>query len=227
VPRLVAAALSSLLLWSQSPPAETVGRSVRNRPIQLVRVGDPASPTRVLVVGCLHGDECAGMAIVDRLKRSRPRPRIQLLLVPTLNPDGVAAHRRQNARGVDLNRNFSAGWRPQGRPGSTYYSGGRPFSEPETRIAASLIRRLRPKITIWYHQHLRIVVRTGGDVAIERRYAELVGLPLRRLPNYSGTATRWQNHRFPGTTAFVVELAAGALSARAAVRHAHAVIALN
>jgi hypothetical protein len=41
-----------------------------------------------------------------------------------------------------------------------------------------------------------------------------------------GTAPNWQNHRFPGTSSFVVELPPGRLTAAAAARHAHAVLAL-
>ena len=68
-----------------------------------------------------------------------------LWLVPSLNPDGVARGTRQNAHGVDLNRNFAAMWQPTGRPGSTYYAGPRAFSEPETRAARDLIRRIHPR----------------------------------------------------------------------------------
>jgi hypothetical protein len=51
-----------------------------------------------------------------------------------------------------------------------------------------------------------------------------VGLPLRHLPPYYGTATRWENHTMPGTTAFVVELPAGPMPAAAVRRHARAVL---
>ena len=61
-------------------------------------------------------------------------------------------------------------------------------------------------------------------MAIERRFARLVGLPLARLRRYPGSAATWQNHRFPGTTAFVVELPSGALSMTAADRYADAVV---
>jgi len=80
------------------------------------------------------------------------------------------------------------------------------LSEPESRIAYHLILRVRPQISIWFHQHERAVDESGGDVAVERRFAALVGLPLRRLPREPGSAVGWENHRLPGTTAFVVEL---------------------
>jgi N-acetylmuramoyl-L-alanine amidase len=70
------------------------------------------------------------------------------------------------------------------------------------------------------------VVRSTGDPKLERLYSRRSGLPRRALPRYHGTATGWQNHRFPGTTAFVVELPAGPLSPRAARHHARAVQAI-
>jgi len=100
------------------------------------------------------------------------------------------------------------------------------LSEPESRIAYHLILRVRPQISIWFHQHERVVDESGGDIAVERRFAALVGLPLRRLPREPGSAVGWENHRLPGTTAFVVELPAGSLSAVAAAGYAHAVLAL-
>ncbi len=71
----------------------------------------------------------------------------------------------------------------------------RPFSEPESRLIARLVRRLHPAATIWYHQALDLVdLGTAGDPALVRRYARLSGLPARRLDFLPGVATRWQNH---------------------------------
>ena len=178
---------------------------------------------RVLVVGCIHGDECAGVRIAKRLRIGRPRPFLDLWILPSLNPDGRAAHTRQNARGVDLNRNFPYRWRRGAR--GRYYPGRRPASERETRIAMRLIEWIEPDITIWFHQPLALVD-ASGDVTIERRYARLVGLPLVRLGRLHGTATSWQKHVLRGTEAFVVELPGGVIRPRRARRFANAVYRL-
>jgi murein peptide amidase A len=197
-----------------------LGRSRDGRPIDAVEVGDPRSLRKELVVGCIHGNEPAGIAIARRLERRTPRA-IDLWIIPDLNPDGRAAQSRGNARGVDLNRNFPWHWR---RLSGLHYSGSRPLSEPESRIADRLIRRLRPQVSIWFHQHLDVVDESGGNPAIERRFAGLVGLPLARLSREPGSAVGWENHVFPGGTAFVAELPAGALTPAAAARYARAVV---
>ena len=197
-----------------------VGRSLQGRPIAAYELGDPSSARKVLVVGCIHGNECAGIAILDRLRRLGPLAGVDLWLVSDANPDGHAAGTRGNARGVDLNRNFPWRWRPLG---GVNYSGAGPSSERETRIAMSLILRLRPKVTIWFHQHLNMVVLTAGNLGLQRRFARLAGLRAGRLPRYSGTATGWSNATIAGTTAFVVELPAGRLSPRSVARLALAV----
>jgi murein peptide amidase A len=201
---------------------ELLGESFEGRPIRVFHRGDP-DEIRVLVVGCIHGDECAGVRIARRLRSGRPRPFLDLWILPSLNPDGRAAHTRQNARGVDLNRNFPYRWRrgPRGR----YYPGRRPASERETRIAMRLILRIEPDITIWFHQPLALVD-ASGDVTVERRYARLVGLPLVRLGRLHGTATSWQKHVLRGTEAFVVELPGGVMRSRGARRFANAVYRL-
>lgn len=193
--------------------------------MRLTVVGDRAAPTRVLVVGAIHGDEPAGRAVARRLRARPPRlPGVALWIVHDLNPDGAAAGTRQNARGVDLNRNFPSAWRPIGRPGDTYHAGPRPLSEPESRLAAALIGRLRPEVTVWYHQALSLVDRgTVARPALVARYASAAGLPVRRLGFLPGVATRWQNQAIAGSSAFVVELPAGPLPAPAAARHADAV----
>ena len=201
-----------------------LGRSLEGRLVIAYQLGDSASPRKVLVVGCIHGDECAGIAILDRLRQLGALAGIDLWLVPDANPDGHAAGTRRNARGVDLNRNFPWGWRPLD---GAYYSGAGPASERETRIAMTLIRRLHPTVTIWFHQHLNMVVLTSGNLGLQRRFAHLAGLRAGWLPSYPGTATGWSNATLPGTTAFVVELPAGLLSPRATARFARAVRAVS
>jgi protein MpaA len=202
---------------------EPLGDSHEGRTIRAFHEGDPQE-VRILVVGCIHGDECAGVAIAKRLLAGSPRHFLDLWVVKALNPDGRAAGTRQNARGVDLNRNFPFRWEPG--PRGRYYPGRRPLSEREARIATRLVDRIRPDVTIWFHQPLALVDRSGGDIAIQRRYARLVGLPLVQLGRFHGTATSWQNHTYRASTAFVVELPGGRLAPRDARRFAHAVFEL-
>jgi protein MpaA len=207
-----------------APRAIAVGRSVEGRPIVARVVGSAHARRRVLVVGCVHGDEPAGIAITRALRAATPPPGVALWLVDTFNPDGRRARTRQNARGVDLNRNSPAGWR---RLSGMFYSGARPLSEPESKAIHRLVLNLRPAITLWYHQHATLVDDSGGDRAVERRYARLVGLPFRHYGTEPGSITSWQNAAFPRATAFVVELPAGRLSSAAVARHARAVLALS
>jgi len=204
-----------------------LGRSEAGRPILAWRIGDRRSERKLLVVGCIHGDECAGAAITRRLARLRPNLASDLWIVPNLNPDGLAGGHRQNGRGVDLNRNFPSEWTPIGRRWSPQYAGPRPSSERETRIATGLIERLRPRATIWFHQPQALVRAWGGSIPLARRYARLAGVPYRSLRWPNGTAPNWQNHRFPGKSAFVVELPPGPLPPDLAVRHVRAVLGLT
>lgn len=203
-----------------APRTVVLGRSWQGRPIEAVEVGNPAG-VRVLVVGCIHGDETAGISVARALERLTPRD-LDLWVVPVLNPDGVAAGTRQNAHGVDLNRNFPWRWRPRR---GVYASGPRPLSEREARIARTLILRLHPHVTIWFHQHLDMVWASGGDRRIEKAFARVSGLPYHPMPQLDGTSVSWQNNTLHGTTAFAAELPAGSPDAAAVARYARAVLA--
>ncbi len=192
------------------------GRSAAGRRIFLRQYGDPALPGELLVFGCVHGDECAARRLrpLTAITAFCPDTASDVYVVGNLNPDGLATGTRLNGRGVDLNRNFPVAWKPIGSRGSPQYSGPRPLSEPETRLAARIVERLRPEVTIWFHQHYApepLVRAWGGSVPAARRFAQLARLPFRRLPWLAGTAPHWQNQRFPGTASFVVELPRGAL----------------
>jgi protein MpaA len=195
--------------------SEQVGESTRGQEIRAFTFG--SGRPRILVVGSVHGNEPAGTVVATRLLHVRAPKQGSLWVVQDLNPDGHAAKRRANARGVDLNRNFPGTWR---RLAS---SGRAPASEQETRVAMELIRRLRPDVTIWFHQPQALVRASGPSVTVARRFARLAGMRFRRLPWPPGSATAWQHGELPGTNAIVVELALGELGIREAGRYARAV----
>ncbi|HLJ04391.1 MAG TPA: DUF2817 domain-containing protein [Solirubrobacteraceae bacterium] len=221
--------IAALLCLAMAPSAlakrVVIGHSVLGRPIVAWSYGPDNAPRKVLIVGVIHGNEQAGLTIIHALMRTRGPRGVQLWLVPEMNPDGTAFDSRQNAHGVDLNRNFPFQWEFIGNP--VYYSGPHPVSEPEVRAAMALIRRIRPTVTIWYHQHMDLVDLSGGDRGVARRYAQIAGLRPTCLTFLSGEATSWSNHTFPGTTAFVVELPAGPVPADALARHLRAVRAIE
>jgi murein peptide amidase A len=229
VPPLVVAALMTSLLLAFPATAsadeyhKALGRSEGLRVIRVHRFGDFSSPRKILVFGCIHGNECEGIEITRRLARGPMPTNIDLWIVHDLNPDGHRRSVRQNGRGVDLNRNFPSEWRPFGQRWDPEYSGPRPWSERETRIARQLILRVRPDVTIWYHQPQNLVRAWGQSRAKARRYASLAGERYGSIRWPRGTAPNWQNHTFPGTASFVVELPPGELADARAARHARAV----
>jgi murein peptide amidase A len=197
-----------------------VGRSTEGRPIRLRQFGDPAISGRVLVFGCIHGDECAARGVAP-LVNGCPDPSANVFVVPNLDPDGSTAATRLNGRGVDLNRNFASGWKRSGDPGTAEYSGPNPFSEPETRLAARIVGKLRPRVTIWFHQVRRggpFVRAWGRSAPAGRLFAQLAHIRFQLMRWPAGTGPNWQNHRFPDSSAYVVELPQGELRPRLAGR---------
>ena len=209
-----------------------VGRSVQKRPITAVQVGDPAGARVVLLVGVIHGDERAGLRIVRTAKREAAADPgslagTQLWVIATVNPDGLRAHTRKNARGVDLNRNFPYRWHDDVSHSSGYYPGPRPASEPETRALTAFAERIRPDLSIWYHQPWGAVLACRGRPHIAAHYAKLVGMRTScRGKGLRGTAISWETHAFPGSAAFVVEMPGGSIAAATAVRQARGALAV-
>jgi murein peptide amidase A len=203
-----------------------LGFSVGGRPIVAERSGTLGG-RRVLVIGVIHGDEDAGVAIVEEL-RAEPVPEgVELWIVESMNPDGQAGQKRSNDNAVDLNRNFPYKWGPIGVPGDSQYAGTGPASEPETQAMVNFMGQLRPDITIWYHQDLFVVNPSQGrEGRVRERYAQLTGLPMGQITGgtYTGIAATWARNEFRSDdgVAFIVELGP-TLSPLEAITHADAV----
>lgn len=92
-----------------------VGASTQGRPLRAITFG--TGPTTVFLWSQMHGDEStATMALADLMtwmgfaqnERDRVRDRIAakltVVMLPMLNPDGAELFQRENAIGVDINR---------------------------------------------------------------------------------------------------------------------------
>jgi len=80
----------------------------KKRPLFAVSVpGDARSATTVLVGG-VHGDEISGpLALLEFLRRHRPRPADPpIIVLPLCNPHGSERQTRRNQARLDLNRHF-------------------------------------------------------------------------------------------------------------------------
>jgi len=99
-----------------------------------------------------------------------------VVVAPATNPDGLAAGRRTNARGVDLNRNFDTRNRQAIRR-----HGPKPLSEPEARFIAELIDRYRPARIVTIHQPLACVDFDGPARELAAAMSRACGLPVRKL----------------------------------------------
>ena len=103
---------------------EQVGQSSQGRPLYLYKFGN--GPKRILYWSQMHGNEStASMSLTDLFKfiaESPNDPRVRswseqltLYMLPMLNPDGAARFQRQNAYGIDVNRDARALVTPEGR----------------------------------------------------------------------------------------------------------------
>ena len=221
--------LALLAALAVSAPAvdhrELIGRSVMGRPIRAIERGDPfaqrgcwwsaASTARPRRPGSRSPAACSGCRCLPAsISGSCPTS------TPTRSPLGT----RANADGVNLNRNFAGRLASARRPAARL-GGAAPFSEPETRAARRLILRVRPTVTIWYHQHMNLVWASGPS---ERRRQPLRPADrdaIRALRLAVGHRPHWQNVAL-SERSFVVELPPGRLAAAGVARHARAVLRL-
>jgi len=152
-----------------------LGHSVRGRAIRGVEVGD--GPRWVAVIGGIHQGNEANSTVLAHLllDHFRDNPAeipdgVGVAFIPDVNPDGAAAGTRENANGVDLNRNWDAGWRRDSYGPSGLVPGGggtRPFSEPETRALAGYLVGRPFVAAIFLHSKGGVVVPGPGGGSVE------------------------------------------------------------
>jgi len=179
-PRITGEQPALLLPPAQTPPRQhLIGRSVQGRPIFVQIVGQGTDTA--LIMGCIHGDEPAAGALVNALAdRLRGDQHLlegrRVVLLPAANPDGLAARTRENAHGIDLNRNFDTTNRVDNGT-----NGLRPLTEPESQALQSVIKEYAPSRIISVHQPLNCIDYDGPGQAIAARMAQDCDLPVKKI----------------------------------------------
>lgn len=133
-----------------TPSTTTPGSSSGGNPSSPGATQPAATPApRALVVGGIHGDEGGAPQHVLIAERLRTELNAGLardfdtILIPVMNPGGLADNKRTNRHGVDLNRNF---------PGLPNFPAGRSVVEqPETEAVKRVIQILRPSRILVLH----------------------------------------------------------------------------
>ena len=122
----------------------------------------------IFIIGGVHGDEPEGVELATQtlkwlLKQEEignPVPN-SWLVIPCLNLEGFVLRQRQNANGVDLNRNYpSLCWEPN-FDSDRYFPGEKPGSEPEVQMVMDLIKKKKPQLIIHCHSWKPCIVYTG------------------------------------------------------------------
>ena len=178
------------------PPSSMAERVVGTHVIGLSREGRPMSVYQlgrgsrsVLVVGGIDGGtESNTTALVDQLLEQLPNAPdllhagFVLLLLPAINPDGLATGSRMLADGVDANRNWpTADWSADTYvAGPTLIPGGGgpyPWSEPETQALAAYVQEVRPSLIVSYHSAAALVMAgpAARALGLDELYADVTG----------------------------------------------------
>ena len=128
--------------------AVQIGVSRLGRSIVAESYGDP-NGVPVLIVGPVHGDECSALAVVEHIRAAAVAggvpPGVRLVVIPTMNPDGIVAGTRTNAGGVDLNRDAVD------------------LVAPESRVLLEFTAGLQPAVAIHLHSPYGWTAGAGGN----------------------------------------------------------------
>lgn len=142
-----------------------IGHSALGLPIEAFQFKPELGPSKVLILGGVHGDEVEGvtvaLGVLQDLQKTY-RLNYSTTVIPRFNPDGVLLKTRANYNGVDLNRNLpTKDWSSEVKS-PRYYPGSQPASESENQALIKWLDIHQPQLIISLHSWYP-VLNVNGD----------------------------------------------------------------
>ncbi len=146
--------------------------------ISLIETENTKYDKTILIIGVFHGEEPQGEYLINKfLKTDLSNIKNKLLIVPCLNPDGMKKNQRQNANGVDLNRNFpTKNWTIS--ENKEYFGGMSPASEIETKFMINILDNYKIDAILSIHAPFKIVNYDGPAKELAEKISQITNYPV-------------------------------------------------
>lgn len=153
-------------------------KTINNNEIKLIEIKPNEFQKTILIIGVFHGEEPQGEYLINEfLKTDLSSVKNRLLIIPCLNPDGKAKNQRQNANGIDLNRNFpTKNWCIINK--IDYFGGNKPASEIETQFMIDVLNNYKIDAILSIHAPFKIVNYDGNAKDLAQKISEITSYPV-------------------------------------------------
>ncbi len=152
--------------------------------ISLIEIKNNNYDKTVLIIGVFHGEEPQGNFLINEyLKTDMQGIKNRLLIIPCLNPDGMKKNQRQNANGVDLNRNFpTKNWIKTQK--NEYWGADEAGSEIETKFMTEILNEYKIDAILSIHAPFKIVNYDGPAKELAEKISEITGYKVQAEIGY-------------------------------------------
>ena len=153
-------------------------KTINNNKIELIETKNDKFDKTILIVGVFHGEEPQGKYLINKfLKTDLSTVKNKLLFIPCLNPDGMSKNQRQNANGIDLNRNFpTKNWATTTK--KEYFGGNQAGSEIETQFMIDVLNDYKIDAILSIHAPFEIVNYDGPAKELALKISEITSYPV-------------------------------------------------
>ena len=155
-------------------------KTVENNEITLIEVnGSVTNSKNILIIGVFHGEEPQGEFLIKKyLEQDLSNIKNNIYFIPCLNPDGKFLNKRQNANGIDLNRNFpTKNWRRIENP--EYFGGTMAGSEIETKFIIEILNNYKFDAILSIHAPFKVVNYDGPALELAQKISKLTNYPVK------------------------------------------------